>query len=141
MNLLIISIFSLFLAQFLKIFTQKPFSFSRIIGSGGMPSSHSAFVSTLTTIIGLKYGFQSDLLAVVAVFSLIIIYDASGVRRAVGKQANVINNIIQHLDIKKLDQEKDFLKEELRELIGHAPYEVLAGVILGILIGCLYWYI
>ena len=141
MSILGVSLFSLFFTQFLKIFTKRPLDFSRIIGSGGMPSSHSAFVSTLTTTIGLKHGVSSDLFAVVTVFSLIIIYDASGVRRAVGKQANVINNIIHHLNLKKLEQEKNYLKHELKVLIGHTPLEVLIGTIIGISIGFLNWYI
>ena len=132
MSILTLSIISLFTAQALKIITSRPFDFSRIIGSGGMPSSHAAFVSNLSTMIGLKYGFSSDLFAIVAVFSLIIIYDAGGVRRAVGKQANVLNHLIKNLDILKLDREKKIIKEDLKELIGHTPFEVLAGTGLGI---------
>ncbi len=132
MSILETSIMSLLLAQIIKIFTTSPPDFTRIAGSGGMPSSHAAFVSTLSTLIGLKYGFHSDLFAIVAVFSLIIIYDARGVRRAVGLQANVINHLIQHLDLTKLDQNKEVFKADLKELIGHTPVEVLVGTFLGI---------
>lgn len=134
MGLLQICLLSLFIAQFLKIFTIYPFNFSRIIGSGGMPSSHASFVSTLSTSIGLRYGFSSDLFAIVAVFSLIIIYDAGGVRRAVGEQANVLNKMIKHLDLKQLskDREKEIIIEDLKELVGHTPFEVWVGTMFGI---------
>lgn len=135
MGILTISLLSLFIAQFMKIFTDFPFDLTRIIGSGGMPSSHAAFVSTLSTTIGLKYGFDSDLFAIVTVFSLIIIYDAGGVRRAVGEQANVLNHLIEHLELKTINRNREKEKiiiEDLKELIGHTPFEVLAGAILGI---------
>ena len=134
MNILSISLLSLFIAQSLKIFTNRPFDLSRIIGSGGMPSSHASFVSTLTASIGLNYGFDSELFAIATVFSLIVIYDASGVRRAVGKQANVLNKMIQHLDLKQNNTniEKNIFIEDLKELVGHTPIEVLFGTMLGI---------
>ncbi|MFW5981837.1 MAG: divergent PAP2 family protein [Halanaerobiaceae bacterium] len=133
MGTLEISLFSLFFAQFLKIFTKHPFDFSRIIGSGGMPSSHAAFVSTLSTTIGLNYGFSSNLFAIVTVFSLIIIYDASGVRRAVGEQANVLNKMVKHLDLThNTNLKKNIIIEDLKELVGHTPVEVLVGTMLGI---------
>ena len=139
MGILAISLLSLFITQVLKIFTVYPFNFSRVIGSGGMPSSHAAFVSTLSTSIGLRYGFRSDLFAIVAVFSLIIIYDAGGVRRAVGEQANVLNKIIRNLDLKQLNRsaDKELIIKDLKELIGHTPIEVLAGTLLGIIIALL----
>lgn len=139
MNILQISLLSLLVAQIIKIFTVYPFNLSRIIGSGGMPSSHASFVSTLSTSIGLRYGFNSDLFAIVAVFSLVIIYDAGGVRRAVGEQANVLNKIIKHLDFKQLDfkqlnksADKEMIIKDLKELVGHTPVEVLIGTLLGI---------
>lgn len=139
MGILAISLLSLFITQVLKIFTVYPFNFSRVIGSGGMPSSHAAFVSTLSTSIGLRYGFRSDLFAIVAVFSLIIIYDAGGVRRAVGEQANVLNKIIRNFDLKQLNRsaDKELIIKDLKELIGHTPIEVLVGTLLGILIALL----
>lgn len=133
------SLLSLTLAQIIKVLTTRPPDFRRFVGSGGMPSSHAAFVSTLTTLIGLKHGFNSDLFAVAAVFSLIIIYDAGGVRRAVGKQANVINHLLHHLDLSKLNQEKEILKKDLRELVGHTPVEVFAGILLGVTIAFIYY--
>ncbi len=107
MGTLQISLLSLFIAQFIKTFTVYPFDITRIIGSGGMPSSHASFVSTLSTSIGLIYGFSSNFFAIVAVFSLIIMYDAGGVRRAVGEQANVLNNMIKHLELKQLNKNRE----------------------------------
>lgn len=139
MSILAISLLSLFITQVIKIFTVYPFNFCRVIGSGGMPSSHASFVSTLSTSIGLRYGFRSDLFAIVAVFSLIIIYDAGGVRRAVGEQANVLNKIIRNLDLKQFSRsaDKELIIKDLKELIGHTPIEVLAGTLLGIIIALL----
>ena len=140
MSLLQISLFSLFTAQFLKIFFISPINFYTFFTSGGMPSSHSSFVSSLAITVGLKYGFGSDLFAIVTVFALIVTYDASGVRRAVGLQANVLNNIIKHLEDKSFANDKQLIKEDLKELIGHTPFEVFAGVLLGALIALVNWY-
>ncbi|MCF8000265.1 MAG: divergent PAP2 family protein [Halanaerobiales bacterium] len=137
---LLISFISLFLAQFIKIFTIKPFSLASIIGSGGFPSSHSSFVATLTTLIGLKHGFNSDLFTIVLIFSMIVTYDAGGVRKAVGDQANVLNNLINHLNVKNIERDPELLKEDLKELIGHTPLEVFAGVILGVSIALISFY-
>ncbi len=139
MGTLQISLLSLFIAQFIKTFTVYPFDITRIIGSGGMPSSHASFVSTLSTSIGLIYGFSSNLFAIVAVFSLIIMYDAGGVRRAVGEQANVLNNMIRHLELKQLNKnrEKKIIIRDLKELIGHTPFEVWVGTALGIVMALL----
>ena len=137
---LLISFISLFLAQFIKIFTIKPFSLTSIIGSGGFPSSHSSFVATLATLIGLKHGFNSDLFTIVLIFSMIVTYDAGGVRKAVGDQANVLNNLINHLNVKNIERDPELLKEDLKELIGHTPLEVFAGVILGVSIALISFY-
>ncbi len=124
-----ISIFACFLAQFFKIFTgdNKKIELTRIFTSGGMPSSHSSFVTSLATLVGIEKGFNSTEFAIVTVFALIIMYDASGVRRAVGKQATIINKILDDLHHKKHIEQK-----RLKELIGHTPKEVLCGAILGI---------
>ncbi|SFL43701.1 divergent PAP2 family protein [Halanaerobium salsuginis] len=140
MTLLEVSIFALFTAQFLKIFFIRPVNIYTFFTSGGMPSSHSAFVSSLAISVGLKYGFQSDLFAIVTVFALIVTYDASGVRRAVGQQANVLNNLIHHLEGRNFSNDKSLIKEDLKELIGHTPFEVFAGVLLGTLIALINWF-
>ena len=131
-RILLISIFSCFLAQFIKIFTgkEKKFDFKRIIISGGMPSSHSSFVTSLAMLVGFDKGFASTEFAITAVFAIIVMYDASGVRRAVGKQAEILNQIVDDFFHGKFDQHK-----KLKELVGHTPKEVLFGALLGIIIG------
>lgn len=131
-RILLISIFSCFLAQFIKIFTgkEKRIDFKRIIISGGMPSSHSSFVTSLAMLVGFDKGFASTEFAITAVFAIIVIYDASGVRRAVGKQAEILNQIVDDFFHGKFDQHK-----KLKELVGHTPKEVLFGALLGIIIG------
>lgn len=131
----IVSFVSWFLAQLLKVFltllTKKKLDFSRFVGSGGMPSSHSSFVTGLATSMGIMKGFQSPEFALAIVFALIVMYDAAGVRMAVGKQARILNSIVD--DFQK--HKKDPLSEKrLKELIGHTPVEVVAGAILGITI-------
>ena len=131
-KILWISIFACFLAQFIKIFTgkEKRIDFSRIAMSGGMPSSHSSFVTSLSTLVGMDRGFDSVEFAICVVFALIVMYDASGVRRAVGKQAEILNQIVDDFFHGKFDQHK-----KLKELVGHTPKEVLFGALLGIIIG------
>ena len=131
-RILLISIFSCFLAQFIKIFTgkEKRIDFKRIIISGGMPSSQSSFVTSLAMLVGFDKGFASTEFAITAVFAIIVMYDASGVRRAVGKQAEILNQIVDDFFHGKFDQHK-----KLKELVGHTPKEVLFGALLGIIIG------
>lgn len=126
------SIFACFLAQFIKIFTgkEKRIEFSRILMSGGMPSSHSSFVTCLSTLVGTYNGFDSVEFAICVVFALIVMYDASGVRRAVGKQAAILNKIVADLQHKKHIE-----NETLKELVGHTPKEVIIGALLGIMVG------
>ena len=121
-------------AQVIKVllFTMKykKFDTGRIFGSGGMPSSHSSFVMSLTFKTGQMYGYNSAIFAIAMGMSLVVMYDAAGVRRAAGNQARILNLIIDDLNNKKGIQIK-----RLKELIGHTPVEVIAGAILGIIIG------
>ena len=127
------SLLAWFIAQTLKVvltlLKEKRLNFYRFVGSGGMPSSHSAMVMGLSTAIGLDYGWNSAEYAFTFIFALIIMYDASGVRRAVGKQAMILNQII--ID---RQQNKQIEEKKLKELIGHTPIEVFAGAVLGIII-------
>lgn len=138
-NILMASLVSLIIAQILKTayiaVTQKRLDFTRIIGAGGMPSSHSSFVTTLTTMVGRAYGVESAIFAICLVFSAITMYDASGVRRAAGEQAKILNQMLfePHSD------DPTFIGKKLKELLGHTPMEVISGAALGILIGFLYW--
>lgn len=130
-KVLIIAILAWFVAQVLKVLItlikEKKFDFTRFVGSGGMPSSHSSFSMALTTSIGKMYGWSSPLFAVSLSFSLIVMYDAAGVRRAAGKQAEILNKIVHDIhDNKKITEER------LKELIGHTPKEVIMGAVLGV---------
>jgi uncharacterized protein len=97
---------------------------------GGMPSSHSAIVMGLTTAIGKHAGVASAAFAIALIFSFVVMYDAAGVRRAAGRQAAVLNRLVQDLVHMRGVQE-----QELRELLGHTPVEVLVGAVLGIAVG------
>ncbi len=136
-HILIASLVSCLVAQLLKIpfhrIMHKEWDITRCIGSGGMPSSHSSSVCTLATCVGLTEGFASPMFAVVVVFSLIVMYDASGVRKAAGEQAKILNRII-----KKFEKQEFQIDKELKELIGHTKPEVWAGALLGVVIGILF---
>ena len=112
---------------------ERRFDITRFMGPGGMPSSHSALVTALSVSVGLSEGFYSAAFAICAALSLVVMYDASGIRRAAGKQAEMINAIVEAWD------EKDQLVKEikLKELLGHTPLEVLAGALLGIIVAML----
>jgi hypothetical protein len=97
---------------------------------GGMPSSHSAIVMGLTTAIGKYAGVSSAPFAIALIFSFVVMYDAAGVRRAAGRQAAVLNQLVQDLVHMRGVQEA-----ELRELLGHTPVEVLVGAVLGVAVG------
>lgn len=122
------------IAQVLKIaltfYSSKKIDLTRFVGSGGMPSSHTSFVMALSTSIGRLNGWNSPLFAISICFAFVVMYDAAGVRRAAGNQAKILNIIIEDLA-----HNKPLENEKLKELIGHTPKEVLAGAILGILVG------
>jgi acid phosphatase family membrane protein YuiD len=107
-------------------------NFRRLVEAGGMPSSHSALVMALVYGVGHTTGVDSCMFAVACVFALITMYDAAGVRRAAGRQATVLNKIVN-----EVFREGKFKEERLRELIGHTPVEVLAGAAIGV--GISYW--
>ena len=119
------------IAQILKVslgvIRKKRFDFRWFIGTGGMPSSHTAGASCLATAIGFTYGFDSVYFALAASFALVVMFDAQGVRRATGKQAYILNKIMD--DIYWQGKTKE---SRLRELIGHTPVEVIIGCLLGI---------
>lgn len=100
---------------------------------GGMPSSHTAMVMALTTVLGRLYGLGSPLFALALIFSLVVMYDATGVRRAAGRQAAVLNRVVEDLR-----QHRGFHEERLLELLGHTPVEVFAGAALGIATGLVF---
>ncbi len=129
---IIIPVISWFIAQSVKvvsvIITQRRIDFTRFIGSGGMPSSHAAFVVSLATVAGRSKGWDSVEFAISLALSLVVMYDAAGVRRAAGKQAQALNKLIYSQNDVQFD-------ESLKELLGHTPFQVIMGAALGILIG------
>lgn len=133
-NLLLIAVSSWAVAQVLKVFIHwwvyKQFDIMRLFGDGGMPSGHSATVSSMAALSALVYGPGSFQFAVTAILAVIVCHDAMGVRREAGKQAVVLNEIIRSLDIIFTD---DVAEVKLKEFVGHTPYQVGAGIIIGVL--------
>lgn len=124
------------IAQAIKVtigvFHEKRFDFRWFVGTGGLPSSHAAGASCLATAIGFEYGFNSVYFALAASFAIVVMFDAQGVRRATGKQARILNKITEDIYWKGRINE-----DRLRELVGHTPVEVIAGLLLGIFIAAL----
>lgn len=127
-----------FLAQALKIpihyLVEKEWDWSRFHGSGGMPSSHTAMTVSAAIMTGALNGFDSALFAVALVFTSVVMYDATGVRRETGRQATIINRILDTVLVKG----KPISDVELKELVGHKPIEVACGALLGIAIAGVY---
>ena len=138
-NVLMVSCLSWLIAQILKTIINsvinKEFTISRLWGDGGMPSGHSATVTSAAVVCGWSYGFASVEFGLAFVLAIIVMHDATGVRLEVGKQATVtkeIADIINHLFDDKLDAE--IRTEKLKELVGHTPLQVAMGSLLGIAI-------
>ena len=110
----------------------KKFNFKRLMQAGGMPSSHSGVVISLTTMIGKNVGINSPLFAVALIFSFIVMYDAAGVRRAAGKQAKLLNKIVETPGLTSLQ-----VSERLVEVLGHTPVQVIVGAFIGVIVGLL----
>lgn len=128
-----LSWFSVQLIKFITdIIKNKKINLKVLVASGGMPSSHSSIVTTLMTMIGLNEGFNSILFAIAFVFGMIVMYDAAGVRRAAGKQAGILNQLIYS------NQVKVDTNEKLKELIGHTPKQVFVGALWGIALGIIF---
>jgi len=125
------AVFAWAAAQVLKVGVDykksKKTDLSIFISTGGMPSSHSAFVSAMTTAVGLRNGFDTSIFALCCVFSMVVMYDAAGVRRAAGKQAEIINQLVEAIENTGIEMDK-----KLKELLGHSPIEVVAGALLGV---------
>lgn len=136
-NPLIFSAFmGMLVAQLAKVililFMERRMAWDRLTETGGMPSSHSAAVAALATSCGIQYGLNSPYFAISIVFGSIVIYDATGVRRAAGRHAEILNSLIQEMS--HLFEEGDKPKA-LKTLLGHTYPQVFMGTILGILIG------
>ena len=112
------------------LYKTKKFNFKRILGAGGMPSSHSAVVVSIATLIGKNYGVDSAIFALSLIFALVVMYDACGVRRAAGKQAKVLNEIVNTPGLSSIE-----VKGKLQEALGHTPLQVFVGSTLGLIAG------
>jgi len=127
------------ISQVLKVLVvlarEKRLELRFLVGSGGMPSSHTALVCSLATVVGMTQGFGSVVFAVVAILAMVVMYDAAGVRRAVGRQSTILNRIVKELLEKR---PRDEVERHLREFIGHTPFQVIAGAVLGIFVAWLW---
>lgn len=139
-TVLMVSFLAWLIAQVLKVFffmmKNHKFDIERLVGAGGMPSSHSALVVALCVSLSIEEGLNSPLVALAIIFACIVMYDAAGVRRAAGKQAKFLNELVR-----EFLSGHAFNDTKFKELLGHTPLEVLLGGILGGLIayGFYYW--
>ncbi|MBE9118992.1 divergent PAP2 family protein [Lusitaniella coriacea LEGE 07157] len=131
-QVLLVALIACLMAQVLKLFIELirhgSVSLRYLVSTGGMPSAHSALVSALATGVGQVKGWASSEFAIACLFAVIVMYDAAGVRQAVGKQARILNQIIDEM----FQEGKELDEERLKELLGHTPFQVLMGLILGI---------
>ncbi|WP_310481846.1 divergent PAP2 family protein [Chamaesiphon sp. VAR_48_metabat_403] len=133
-RILLVAIAACLIAQVLKLIIDLiqngKFSAKVLTTTGGMPSAHSALVTALATGVGQSSGWKSADFAIAAIFAIIVMYDAAGVRQAAGKQARILNQMVDEL----FSEDHKFNEEKLKELLGHTPVQVIAGSILGIAI-------
>ena len=115
-----------------ELVVNKKFDVKRLIGAGGMPSSHSAVVTSLAVLIGKEYGFGSGIFALALIFAFVVMYDAAGVRRAAGKQARILNQILETPGLTSVQ-----VQEKLVEVLGHTPVQVFVGAAIGFIVGAL----
>lgn len=108
----------------------KKFNFKRILGAGGMPSSHSAVVTSIATLIGKYEGVDSSIFALALIVAFVVMYDACGVRRAAGKQAALLNKLVETPGLTRVQ-----VSEKLVEVLGHTPIQVFVGAAIGIIAG------
>jgi acid phosphatase family membrane protein YuiD len=138
-QILITGTVACFSAQFLKTLTtlmkERKLNFKVAVGTGGMPSSHTALVVGTATAVGLVHGFNTALFDVAVVFASIVMYDATGLRRAAGRQASVLNKIMD-----ELSSTHSIREERLKELLGHTKLEVIAGALYGVIVAMLLHY-
>jgi acid phosphatase family membrane protein YuiD len=136
-RILLAAIAGWFLAQLAKLIAELArtgrIDLRYMTSTGGMPSAHSALVTSLTTAIGREIGVNSPIFAVSAVFAAVVMYDAAGLRQAVSVQARILNRMLD-----ELFTQHQFSERRLRELIGHTPLEVSAGFALGLIVGVVF---
>ena len=139
MSVLLVCVVSWAVAQLIKVvfglIKEKRIDWRYFVSAGGMPSAHSATVCALSMGMGLSYGFTSAVFDISTIFAVIVMYDAAGVRRAVSRQAIILNRITKEL---KEHYPRDHFERELRELWGHTPYQVFVGAVLGVAIATIW---
>ena len=125
------------IAQILKtlihMWVTKSFVPERMVGDGGMPSSHSAVVTCLATLIGKSEGVDSIMFAMATIFAMVVMYDAAGVRRAAGKQAKLLNKLVETPGLSNIQ-----VQEKLVEVLGHTPMQVIVGATIGVTVGLIF---
>ncbi|HEY9658169.1 MAG TPA: divergent PAP2 family protein [Allocoleopsis sp.] len=135
---LLVALLACVLAQLLKLIVEiirhGKVTFRTLVTTGGMPSAHSALVTSLATGIGQTAGWESGDFAIASIFAIIVMYDAAGVRQAAGKQARILNQMVDELF--SGDHAK-FNEERLKELLGHTPFQVIVGSVLGVAVSWL----
>ncbi|GAB4117402.1 MAG: divergent PAP2 family protein [Candidatus Caldatribacteriota bacterium] len=132
---LITFLFNQILKLIIFYFSEKRWNLQRFIGMGGMPSTHSALAICVTSVIGLSEGWDSALFALSLIISFIIMADAAGVRRETGEQAKVLNKILL-----EFFEEHKIRDKRFKELIGHTPFEVIVGALIGLVLGVFLFY-
>ncbi|WP_377887935.1 divergent PAP2 family protein [Alkalihalobacillus sp. R86527] len=145
------ALFGVFFAQFLKVpiyfIATKQIDWSLMNSTGGMPSSHSAATTALATGVAFETGLDSPVFAIAAMFSIIVMFDSTGVRRQTGEQAIVLNQLMMDFnrfieEAKSWQQKQEREKvEELKELLGHKPIEVFVGGLLGVIATIILYYL
>jgi uncharacterized protein len=137
-RILLVAIAACLIAQVLKLIIDLiqngKFSVKVLTTTGGMPSAHSALVTALAASVGEILGWESAEFAIATIFAIVVMYDAAGVRQAAGKQARILNQMVDEL----FSEDHKFNEEKLKELLGHTPVQVIAGSILGIVISWLF---
>ncbi len=136
-SVLLVAVISCLIAQVSKLVFEliknRKIDMRSLVTTGGMPSAHSALVTSLATGIGQTSGWASSEFAIATIFAIIVMYDAAGVRQAAGKQARILNQMIDEL----FHEKHEFNQDRLKELLGHTPFQVLVGSALGITISWL----
>jgi acid phosphatase family membrane protein YuiD len=127
-----------FVASFIKMLVYykqyKRLNFRLLVGTGGMPSSHSSFVSCLATTLGIEAGWNSPVFMLALGFAIVTMNDAQGVRRAAGHQASLLNRIVDDIY-----HQKPIKPERVKELLGHSPVQVFTGALLGVVMGVVFY--
>lgn len=142
---LVVSVCAWFVAQVIKFFingfVHKKFSFGRLVGDGGMPSAHSATVSALVCMTAMAEGVTSTSFAIAFVLAVIVMHDASGVRRETGKQTVVIKSAVQVINDYFAEKNAEIKTEKLKDLVGHTNLQVVCGALVGFLATVVYYLI